>query len=321
MGKVTRHVEGRTEAQRAKVRRTLGPLRTLTVQPRTRSRYEAARNKFYQFLQDEQLTLPRRREALDSLLAEYVEHLWTSGKGRALASDTVAGLQDLDPKLKGCLALTWRLLRTWSVNEIPNRAPPLPEPALHAMVGWSMFKGHHDFALSLLVGYYALLRTGELCDLKSSSISMSSAAKPAVISLGFTKSGKRAGAAESVTLHVQDVLKKLWAWKAQARPNQKLVPSISGWRKLFKQCLEALKLAQFEFRPYSLRRGGATFWFNCHNSFDKLLVMGRWQAARTARIYLNEGLAMLTEMTMPKAELAPFKRVYLNSLANPGPKT
>lgn len=92
MGKVTRHAEGRTEVERAKVRRTLGPLRQLTVQPRTRARYEAARTKFYQFLQDENLQLPRKREALDILLAEYIEHLWLAGKGRALASDTVAGL-------------------------------------------------------------------------------------------------------------------------------------------------------------------------------------------------------------------------------------
>lgn len=154
-------------------------------------------------MKEEELVLPRRREALDTLLAEYIEHLWFSGKGRALASDTVAGLQDLDPRLKGSLALTWRLLRTWSMNEIPNRAPPLPESALHAMVGWSIFKGHPDFALSLLVGYYALLRTGELCDLQSSSIYMTSPTKPAVISLGFTKGGKRAGAAESVTLQVK----------------------------------------------------------------------------------------------------------------------
>lgn len=181
-------------------------------------------------------------------------------------------------------------------------------------------KGFEDFVLSLLVGYYALLRTGELCDLQSSSIFMTGPSKPAVISLGFTKGGKRAGAAESVTLHVQDVLKKLWAWKQNASPHQKLVPSVSRWRKLFKQCLEGLNLTQFEFRPYSLRRGGSTFWFNCHNSFDKLLMMGRWQAARTARIYLNEGLAMLAEMKIPKANLLPFTRVYLNSLSNPGQK-
>eukprot|EP00438_Fugacium_kawagutii_P010880 Skav219195 [mRNA] locus=scaffold3890:43452:50879:- [translate_table: standard] len=134
MGKVAKHVEGRTERDRAKVRRTLGPLKNLTVQPRTRTRYEAARTRFYRFLEEEHIQLPRRREQLDSLVAEYIEHLWISGKGRALASDTVAGLQDLDPRLKGSLALTWRLLKTWSVNEIPARAPTLPEAALHAMV-------------------------------------------------------------------------------------------------------------------------------------------------------------------------------------------
>eukprot|EP00438_Fugacium_kawagutii_P019799 Skav234936 [mRNA] locus=scaffold2677:147840:152458:- [translate_table: standard] len=191
-------LKSRTQAQRAKVRRTLGPLKNLTVQPKTKARYVSARNQFYAFLEEEQLKLPRQREQLDALLAEYIEHLWISGQGRALASDTVAGLQDLDPRLKGTLAVTWRLLKTWSVNEIPNRAPPLAELALQAMVGWSIFHGHPEFALSLLVGFYSLLRTGELCDLQSSSIFMTSPTKPAIISLGYTKGGKRAGAAESV---------------------------------------------------------------------------------------------------------------------------
>ena len=51
MGKVTRHVEGRTKDQRAKVRKNLGSLKQLTVQPETRARYEAARKKFYAFFQ------------------------------------------------------------------------------------------------------------------------------------------------------------------------------------------------------------------------------------------------------------------------------
>eukprot|EP00435_Cladocopium_sp_Y103_P018556 s1332_g4.t1 len=36
---------------------------------------------------------------------------------RALASDTVAGLQDLEPHLKGHLPTVWRLLKVWSQNE------------------------------------------------------------------------------------------------------------------------------------------------------------------------------------------------------------
>ena len=200
MVKVAKHLEGRTKAERQRVRKNLGSLKQLTVQPSTRARYTNARKKFYKYLHHNSISIPRQREHLDSLLAEYIEFLWEDGEGRGLASDTVAGLQDLDPHLKGHLALTWRLLKTWHVNEVPNRAPPLPETALQAMTGWALFHGHKDFALSLLLGYYGLLRTGEIQSLTSHHIFMAKPTKPAIISLGLTKGGKRAGAAESVTI-------------------------------------------------------------------------------------------------------------------------
>ena len=316
-----KHIEGRTKEARAKVRKTLGTLKQLTVQPKTRARYENARNKFYQFLRQNNLQLPRQRDQLDPLVAEYIEHLWASGEGRGLASDTVASLQDFDPRLKGRLNITWRLLKTWHVNEVPNRAPPIPEKTLHAMIGWALFHEHYTFALSLQLGFYALLRTGELHALTASSIFMTGPGKPAVISLGLTKSGKRVGAAESVTLHAHEPLRRLWHWKKQSQPRDLLVPSSSQWRTMFSKCLDSLGLNDFSFRPYSLRRGGSTFWFHKHGNFDKLLVLGRWQAVKTARIYLNDGLAMLAEMNMPVRSLKPFHQVYTNSLSAPLPKT
>ena len=315
MGKVKQHVEGRTKAQRIQVRKNLGTLKQLTVQPQTRLRYTRARQKFYKFLSENSLTIPTKREALDNLLAEYIEFLWESGEGRGLASDTVAGLQDLDPKLKGHLALTWRLLKTWSISEVPNRAPPLPETALRAMVGWSIFHEHHDFALSLLLGFYGLLRTGEILSLSASAVFMSRASKPAVISLGLTKGGKRVGASESVTIQVGDALQLLWKWKKSVPDPDLLAPSSSQWRALFAKCLEQLHLSNFGFRPYSLRRGGATCWFHRHGNFDKLLVLGRWQAAKTARIYINDGLAMLAELKLPQKHLQPFQQVYSRSFS------
>lgn len=168
---------------------------------------------FNDFRKHEAISLPQKRENLDPLLAEYIEHLWSTGEGRGLASDTVAGLQDLDPKLRGHLALTWRLLKTWRVNEVPNRAPPLPEAALKAMIGRSFFNEEYLFGLSLMVLFYGLLRTGELFDLVSTSIYMTGPSQGAVVALALTKRGKRMGAAESVTIQVHDVLKKLWQWK------------------------------------------------------------------------------------------------------------
>ena len=311
MGKVGKRVlEGQTCEDRQKARQKLGSLKSLTVSEKTRARYDNATSKFAQWLDENDLTLPRKRDQLDGLLAEYVEYLWSQGVGRAQACDTLAGLQDRDPKLKGHLQLSWRLMRTWSTNEIPNRAPPLPQDAVVAMVGWAFFHGHFSFGVSLLVGFYAMLRAGELLHLKNSHIYMTGPKSPAVISLGMTKGGKRLGAAESVTLSSADALKWLWIWKTGHKPHANLCPTNAAWRKLFSACLTALSLDVFQFRPYSLRRGGATFWFSKHGSLDKLMIAGRWQAVRTARVYINEGLAVLAELSLPRSKLKPFTTVF-----------
>ena len=69
MGKIAkRHVEGRAREERIAVRKQIGPLSNITVQPRTKARYEAARQGFYKFLKHENLELPHRRQDLDPIL-------------------------------------------------------------------------------------------------------------------------------------------------------------------------------------------------------------------------------------------------------------
>ena len=43
---------------------------------------------------------------------------------------------------------------------------------------------------------------------------------------------------------------------------------------------------------------------------DRVLVAGRWTAWKTAKIYINSGLAMLTELQVPKSLLIPFHRIF-----------
>ena len=309
-------VEGRSKKERIAVRKTLGSLKSLTVQPATKKRYQDALQNFYRYLARESLSLPKKRDHMDSLVSDYLEH-WSDGASRAEASNFLAGLQDFDPKLKHALPGSWRLMKTWSVNELPNRAPPLSEKVLHAMVGWARFHEHHSFALSLLVAFYALLRTGELLALQARHVQMNSPTSPAVLSLGLTKGGKRQGAAESATLGEISVLKALWHWKQHVSPHTFLTLKPLHWRKLFNQCLEGLQIQSWEFRPYSLRRGGATFFFQKQGSLDRILLLGRWTAARTARIYINSGLAMLADIQIPVRLLKPFWSVYTTSLRTP----
>ena len=248
------------------------------------------------------------------LACDYLEHLWSSGEGRALASDTLAALQDTSPRLRGRLPGAWRLLKTWHTNEILNRAPPFPEKVVQSLVGYFWFHRSFAMGLSTLLGFYAMLRTGELLGIRNKDVTVDGSEHTAVISLGYTKGGKRTGAAESVTVSVKEVVRRLAHWKRNTPSGSMLCPAPHTWRKQFSKALTALSLDHWEFRPYSLRRGGATFWFSKHGSLDKILLQGRWMAARTARTYLNEGLAVLAEMNLQGASLKPFHTVYKNSL-------
>ena len=299
-----------TKEERKKVRKSLGTLKSLTVQPKTRERYSGALVRFFNFLSREGLSLPTARDSMDSIVSDYLEWLWSEGEGRSEASNALAALQDADPKLRGCLPGSWRLLRTWNANEIPERAPPMSESVLSAMVGWAIMHEHY-IALSLLVGFHGLLRAGELLGIQAWQVNITSAASPAVISLGLTKTGKRQGAAESITLTEKSVLRWLWLWKQPANHHDFLTAKPHAWRALFPECLDCLKLSTWHFRRYSLRRGGATYLFTKCRSLDRVLLAGRWTAVKTARIYLNSGLAMLSDIQIPSKLLLPFHSIYL----------
>ena len=88
---------------------------------------------------------------------------------------------------------------------------------------------------------------------------------------------------------------------------------------MFNQALEALGISDFKFRPYSLRRGGATFFFAKHQNLDRILLQGRWHTQKSARIYINEGLSVLSEMKIPPqdSKLKPFLTVYKSFLLRP----
>ena len=80
----------------------------------------------------------------------------------------------------------------------------------------------------------------------------------ALVSLGFTKGGKRQGAAESVKVVVEDVIRRVKQWLASPKMDNSLTEAPHVWRKLFSETLDSLGFGALELRPYSLRRGGAT---------------------------------------------------------------
>ena len=66
---------------------------------------------------------------------------------------------------------------------------------------------------------------------------------------------------------------------------------------------------------HTLLGGEATFWFGKHGSLDRILLQGRWMAARMARTYLNEGLAVLTEMKKSRLSFELCFTMYIPILS------
>lgn len=104
------YVEGHSQEERKKRRAELATLKSLTVQSSTRIRYDKTLEQFWSYLRSEGRRLPDQAHELDQWLCEYLEHLWSEGFGRALASDTVAAVQEpslmcasVYPPLGACL--------------------------------------------------------------------------------------------------------------------------------------------------------------------------------------------------------------------------
>ena len=115
-------------------------------------------------------------------------------------------------------------------------------------------------------------------------------------------------------------MRRLWQWKQATNPGTALCPAPHRWRKMFNDAISSLGLSEYQYRPYSLRRGGATFYFQRHGQLDRLLIQGRWQSSKTARLYINSGLATLAETEL---RLTPHARVFhkqFHSMSSPLPK-
>ena len=125
-----------------------------------------------------------------------------------------------------------------------------------------------------------------------------------VIRLAHTKTGQRHGAFEASTINDPACGRLFRAFRRRLPPgthddNYIFRPKIHRFYALFEAGLKWLGLESFGFKPYSVRRGGATAYFRATRNMEAALDRGRWSSARVARIYLNDGLAREVELQLP----------------------
>ena len=165
------------------------------------------------------------------------------------------------------------------------------------MSAFFLQRGLPSVALAVQVGFYGLLRTGELLQLQANHVQVKRGHDAAIINLNFTKTSARTMSREAVTIKQPALVSHLLHWRECSASSRFLVniPQ-SQFRKLFREALDFVDLPN-SFKPYSLRRRRATYMFQVTGSYAQVCQAGRWNSERTARIYISDSMAIAVDLT------------------------
>ena len=287
---------GKTRDERRRLRAGVS-LRSFTISQGTRRRYESAVGLILPFLEEHGLS------DCDQLVSEWVECQWVRGESVNVIADCLSGLHFFLPELKGALRQSWRLFRSWRRIEAPSRAPPLTPELVKAIVARAVDQNHLAFATMVAIGFHALLRTGEFLALQFQDVEFATSC--GVITLKSSKSGLRHGSEEAVAIRdglTLSLLETLFSVQEHGPGNTLWPFSAQCFRETFQQYMRFFRLSGFAFKPYSLRRGGATHLLQCGTPLDVILLRGRWNSLSVARLYLQDGLAQIPTLRIPAAD-------------------
>jgi integrase len=158
-------------------------------------------------------------------------------------------------------------------------------------------QGELGYAVGVLLAFEGYLRIGELCNLLIADVLMPGDDRTGVqiddvqLLLRNTKTGPNMWASIKNSL-VVTLLKWYLKMRKDAGANRLFNFNNGQFRRMFKKVCALLKL-EGNFVPHSLRHGKATHDFLSGVPLDSILILGRWAASKSARIYLQSGRAQL----------------------------
>jgi len=279
------HAERKRRRER---RRKMGRLEDLVIAKKTLERYEVRVDAFFAKRRKRRAPVLRTVAQLDEALEEELGDLWWGGWPKGHAADLLSGVQHLVPRSRKKLVGAWRLYGAWNRLEYPDRAPPMAKELMLAVADGFWRRGCRRSAAVVLLAYHCYVRSGEFLQLRKRSLGIGAEGR-GVVSLGVTK-GRRV---EMVTIDDERVGLMLKGLTTDLKEGDRVMDlDEKEFRKMFKEVMSELGLERFRYKPYSLRRGGATEDFRRHGSLDRSLLRGRWKGVPSARQYILEGVEM-----------------------------
>lgn len=316
-----------------------GRLLAQSVTPGTLRLYIAATTRFVEWALSNGEN-PQDETELDTCLHEYIQWLYDDGGSKSLAKNAIAGLGLVIPRLRGCLPTSRLALRGWTNVEPVRSHPPLTWE-LTCLLAVHIFEkspGLARLGIGIILAFDCLLRVSELVNLRREDIgfvgderlgepeskgpSVKAKKADAIVVIRHAKTGKN----QWVELFDPLIIELLRGLVNATKPGDLLFPySASVVRRELKGACASLGLSPL-YVPHSLRHGGATRYRHHKGwSVESVAHRGRWASCKSARIYIQAGVAMLLAMKVSRSlhlvgsRLANSIHLFLD-LARPRPK-
>ena len=207
-----------------------------------------------------------------------------------LGINCIAGFKKFQPRCKRQLDTACSWLNNWSRVTHRVQAMPFHPLLVKGFVAYGILNGDPDFALSIYLGFLGLLRGCEIFNLLLEDCQNRGPGQICII-LRDTKGARlRNVEFETVTLKDPEIIRILLKCKSdgQVRLYSK---KPSDFYKRYQDAVAFFRLSHPKPTPHGIRRGGASWHFQLHGSFDRTVEHGRWSSVGSARIYINEAAA------------------------------
>jgi integrase len=261
-----------------------------SITRQTVTRYISAMNSFFSWRRANGLNANPKFPELDLQLGNYLNFLYQNDKPLYLGINCIAGFKKFQPRCKRQIDTACSWLNNWSRVTRKVRAMPLHPELVKAFVAFGILKEDTEFALAVYVGFLGLLRGGEILNLSLADCQPRGPSQLCII-LRDTKGARlRNVEFETVTLRDPMIIKILLKCKKEGR-HRLFNKKPSDFYKRYREAVAFFNLKHPKPTPHGIRRGGASWHFKLHGSFDRTVEHGRWASVGSARIYINEAAA------------------------------
>lgn len=259
-----------------------------------------------------------------SMSLKGMRHADKRGHLLSLVKHAILGCQHVFPQLRGSLSTTWANLKVWEEERSSQLRPPLPVPILLCAVGLSRAHAVTSrdsrlgmdwtlFSVLLEIGFFCLLRPGELLRLRHKDIAMPSSfvlcEQHVAFKIVSPKNRRQFGDNQFVLLKNRNCIAWLKKIHLPSEDKPLWIHSPRVFANMMKQIMRELGVDACNFTPASLRPGGATMYYSAGISVSTLRFMGRWSVERSLEHYIQLAMAAQIMNQLSSQAISRLKKI------------